>query len=177
MVRKMQIQVQTPAKINLILEVLKKREDGFHEIQSIMQAVSLYDCLNIEASAFVTVKYTKEDLPHFDGDKSKFNKSITAFYKDCFQNKTVIHPELGEIKLYNIGIEKTIKYNHAENLKLIIKIDKLIQNAKYIGTETSYKDRIAGIFKFHILFAKADIDGEIIDLEIKISEDKFGKKY
>ncbi|OGH95784.1 MAG: 4-(cytidine 5'-diphospho)-2-C-methyl-D-erythritol kinase [Candidatus Melainabacteria bacterium GWF2_32_7] len=173
----MQIQVQTPAKINLILEVLKKREDGFHEIQSIMQAVSLYDCLNIEASAFVTVKYTKEDLPHFDGDKSKFNKSITAFYKDCFQNKTVIHPELGEIKLYNIGIEKTIKYNHAENLKLIIKIDKLIQNAKYIGTETSYKDRIAGIFKFHILFAKADIDGEIIDLEIKISEDKFGKKY
>lgn len=44
----MKIQVQAPAKINLVLEILKKREDGFHEIQSIMQAVSLYDYLNIE---------------------------------------------------------------------------------------------------------------------------------
>lgn len=44
----MQIKVQTPAKINLVLEVLGKREDGFHEIQSIMQAVSLYDFLTID---------------------------------------------------------------------------------------------------------------------------------
>lgn len=44
----MQIQIKTPAKINLILEILKKREDGFHEIQSIMQAVSLYDYVTIE---------------------------------------------------------------------------------------------------------------------------------
>jgi len=44
----MQIKVKTPAKINLILEILKKREDGFHDIQSIMQAVNLYDFLTIE---------------------------------------------------------------------------------------------------------------------------------
>lgn len=44
----MEIKVKTPAKINLVLEVLKKRDDGFHEIQSIMQAVSLYDYLTIE---------------------------------------------------------------------------------------------------------------------------------
>ncbi len=41
------IQVKTPAKINLTLEILGKRQDGFHEIQSIMQAVSLYDFLTI----------------------------------------------------------------------------------------------------------------------------------
>lgn len=44
----MQIKIQAPAKINLILEVLYKREDGFHEIQSIMQTVSLYDYLIIQ---------------------------------------------------------------------------------------------------------------------------------
>ena len=42
-----QIKIQTPAKINLTLEVLNKRDDGFHNIQSIMQAISLSDFLTI----------------------------------------------------------------------------------------------------------------------------------
>lgn len=50
----MQIKVQTPAKINLVLEILNKREDGFHEIQSIMQAVSLYDYLTIDVKKVET---------------------------------------------------------------------------------------------------------------------------
>jgi len=43
------IRVKTPSKINLVLEILGKRADGFHEIRSIMQAVSLFDYLNITA--------------------------------------------------------------------------------------------------------------------------------
>ena len=43
-----QVKVRCPAKINLTLEVLGKRRDGFHEIQSIMQTISLYDYLTIE---------------------------------------------------------------------------------------------------------------------------------
>lgn len=42
-----QIKIQTPAKINLTLEVLNKRDDGFHNIQSIMHAISLSDYLTI----------------------------------------------------------------------------------------------------------------------------------
>ncbi len=33
----------SPAKVNLVLRVLGKRKDGYHEIASLMQAVSLYD--------------------------------------------------------------------------------------------------------------------------------------
>jgi 4-diphosphocytidyl-2-C-methyl-D-erythritol kinase len=40
--------LQSPAKINLSLEVLKKREDGFHQIRSLMQAVDLFDELILE---------------------------------------------------------------------------------------------------------------------------------
>ena len=57
----MQIKVQTPAKINLVLEILNKREDGFHEIQSIMQAVSLYDYLTIEVED-ISVPLTGKEL-------------------------------------------------------------------------------------------------------------------
>ena len=31
------------AKINLGLDVLKKREDGYHEVRMIMQTVGIYD--------------------------------------------------------------------------------------------------------------------------------------
>ncbi len=34
-----------PAKINLFLEVLGKRDDGFHEIETLMTAISLHDTL------------------------------------------------------------------------------------------------------------------------------------
>lgn len=37
--------VWAPAKVNLFLEVLARRSDGFHEIATLMVAVSLYDTL------------------------------------------------------------------------------------------------------------------------------------
>jgi 4-diphosphocytidyl-2-C-methyl-D-erythritol kinase len=37
--------VTTPAKLNLFLEVLAKRNDGFHEIETLMVPVNLYDTL------------------------------------------------------------------------------------------------------------------------------------
>ena len=42
-----QIEVQTPAKLNLYLEVLGKRDDGFHELETIMTAIDLYDLIRI----------------------------------------------------------------------------------------------------------------------------------
>lgn len=40
-----QLIVTTPAKLNLFLEVLAKRNDGFHEIETLMLPVALYDTL------------------------------------------------------------------------------------------------------------------------------------
>lgn len=41
------VKIKCPAKINLTLEVVNKRDDGFHNIKSIMQMISLYDFLTI----------------------------------------------------------------------------------------------------------------------------------
>ena len=46
--RGMSLVVKTPCKVNLLLNVLGRREDGFHEIETIMQPVPLYDELRIE---------------------------------------------------------------------------------------------------------------------------------
>ncbi|MCD7948494.1 MAG: 4-(cytidine 5'-diphospho)-2-C-methyl-D-erythritol kinase [Oscillospiraceae bacterium] len=40
--------VSAPAKINLTLDILRRREDGYHEMQMVMQTVSLADELTID---------------------------------------------------------------------------------------------------------------------------------
>ncbi len=50
------------AKINLTLEVLGRREDGFHDIASIMQAVDLYDTPSFEPADELTLECDVPEL-------------------------------------------------------------------------------------------------------------------
>ncbi len=50
-----------PAKLNLTLEVLGKRPDGYHEIRSVMQTISLADTLNFKASSTISFKSANAD--------------------------------------------------------------------------------------------------------------------
>ena len=43
-----EIKVQAPAKINITLDVVNRRDDGFHDLESIMHAISLYDFLTFK---------------------------------------------------------------------------------------------------------------------------------
>ncbi|MBC7190281.1 4-(cytidine 5'-diphospho)-2-C-methyl-D-erythritol kinase [Candidatus Aerophobetes bacterium] len=42
------ITVRAPAKINFYLDILGKRKDSYHEIESLVQSVSLYDIIHLE---------------------------------------------------------------------------------------------------------------------------------
>ena len=44
----MKIQEQAPAKINLTLDILGRRSDGYHELRMVMQSVSLCDTVTVE---------------------------------------------------------------------------------------------------------------------------------
>src|SRR5438309_7052146 len=43
--------VRAPAKVNLFLEVLGRRADGYHELATLMVAVSLHDTLELVPAA------------------------------------------------------------------------------------------------------------------------------
>lgn len=47
--------MKTNAKINLSLDVLAKRKDGYHDLQSIMQEIPLCDTIYVEKSENITV--------------------------------------------------------------------------------------------------------------------------
>jgi len=55
----------SPAKVNLFLKVLSKRPDGYHEILSLMQPVSLYDevVMDVEEGDGITVSTDHAGVP------------------------------------------------------------------------------------------------------------------
>lgn len=94
------IKIQCPAKINLTLKVLEKRSDGFHNIDSIMQTINLFDYLtiNIEKAdeTQILLSGTSDEIPYNE-------KNLV--YKACelFLNYT----KLDGYKI-NVFIEKNI---------------------------------------------------------------------
>ena len=70
-----------PAKINLGLKVLKKRSDGYHEIETCMLAIRLTDVLEITPS--VDFEF-KQSGTRVDGDQES-NLCVKAFR--LFQKK------------------------------------------------------------------------------------------
>lgn len=42
-------EVLAPAKLNLLLEVLARRQDGFHEIETLMVPIALYDTISLRS--------------------------------------------------------------------------------------------------------------------------------
>ena len=44
------VRIGTPAKINLWLEIIGKRDDGYHEVSSLMLPVAVYDYLQVKRS-------------------------------------------------------------------------------------------------------------------------------
>lgn len=58
------ISVVCPAKINISLDVVGKREDGYHLLKTIMQNVELFDVITIEKiSEGIELKCSKEWIP------------------------------------------------------------------------------------------------------------------
>ncbi len=55
---------KAPAKINLFLKILHKREDGYHKILSLMQRVSLFDTLTfLKVGEGIILKTDSPNLP------------------------------------------------------------------------------------------------------------------
>jgi len=65
--------VTAPAKLNLALEVLGRRPDGFHEIRSVMQSLSLIDTLRLQDAGNVTITC---DMPGWDAEVSLVGKAV-----------------------------------------------------------------------------------------------------
>lgn len=138
-----QIKVQCPAKINLTLEVLNRREDGFHNIKSIMQTISLYDFLTVKAESGTGI----EILLDGNSDKIPYDEKNLVF-------------KAARAFLERAGIN---------NVKISIFIEKNIPvEAGLAGGST---DGAGTFFALNELFGKPLNKGEIEELCASLGSD------
>ena len=91
------LRVKCPAKINLTLEILSRRPDGFHDIQSVMQTIDLFDFLTITVGHSenfeIKLSGTSDEIPY--NEKNLVHKAILLFVErtNLTPHKIEIHIE------------------------------------------------------------------------------------
>lgn len=93
----MEIVKMAPAKINLGLDVVRKREDGYHEVKMVMQTLNLYDRLTFcdNNSGLVTISSNMTQAPATEDN---------IIYKAC----QLIKKEYGISSGIDVYLEKNI---------------------------------------------------------------------
>ncbi|HEV8423108.1 MAG TPA: 4-(cytidine 5'-diphospho)-2-C-methyl-D-erythritol kinase, partial [Chthoniobacterales bacterium] len=72
-----------PAKINLSFKIRRRREDGFHEIDTLMTPISLKDELTIEPDESEGALIFSSDDPTLPQDESNLVvRAARAFYRE-----------------------------------------------------------------------------------------------
>ncbi len=71
------MKLRSPAKINLFLEVTGERDDGYHEIESLMTAVSLFDEIELQRSDETSVNCNHREVP--DGPDNLVHQALRLF--------------------------------------------------------------------------------------------------
>lgn len=62
------VRIRTHAKVNLFLRVLGQRRDGFHEVETILQAIDLYDEIDFSPRAAPGIGIEMEFAPTVGGE-------------------------------------------------------------------------------------------------------------
>ncbi len=78
--------ILAPAKLNLTLEVLAKRKDGFHEIRSVIQTINLCDSLRFQLSQNVTFK---SNMPDWIPEESLVSRTVSLLQETTKCSKGV----------------------------------------------------------------------------------------
>ena len=73
--------IQAPAKLNLTLDVLGRREDGYHDLKMVMQSITLADRLTLRPGQTpgIQVSSSFHFLP--TGEKNLAGKAAVCFYQ------------------------------------------------------------------------------------------------
>jgi 4-diphosphocytidyl-2-C-methyl-D-erythritol kinase len=85
-----------PAKVNLYLEVRRRREDGYHDIETVFERVSIFDEVSIApACGSTTIKCDDPSIP--TGEKSLMARAVSVFKEKS-----------GVREHFSIGLKKNI---------------------------------------------------------------------
>lgn len=188
-----QIYTKARAKINLNLEILEKREDGYHNIESVFQKINLYDEIyirknqtntfeletnfkvlnnneNIVYKAYISLK---EKYPNITGVSVKINKKIPMQAGLAGGSTDCASFILGMNKLFNLNLSK----NEIENIGKRLGADVVPCLYNRAIMSEGIGDKVTQIntnFKYYILVIKPEVSCSTKDMYEKLdSQNKF----
>jgi 4-diphosphocytidyl-2-C-methyl-D-erythritol kinase len=85
------MEIQAPAKINLFLEVVGKRQDGYHLLRTLMCCIGLYDTLHFEMGAAATTIAC--DHPGVPADETNLAFRAAMLFNRTLAETTTRSPE------------------------------------------------------------------------------------
>lgn len=84
------VKVSSPAKVNLCLNVLGRRPDGFHDIFSVMQPIGLYDHIEISEGDFARPIVLECSSPELPTDAANIAyRAAELFFRETGLKKSV----------------------------------------------------------------------------------------
>ena len=74
------MKIKCPAKINLYLNILNKREDGYHDIRTIVQTINLFDEIEMKKRKDnkIVITCTNDEIP--TDETNSVYKAILKYY-------------------------------------------------------------------------------------------------
>ena len=78
--RNRKIRLYAPAKINLFLRVLGRRPDGYHDLETWMQKLDLYDTIILETGGRGGIEFSCDDSDLPAGEDNLAVKAAAAFF-------------------------------------------------------------------------------------------------
>jgi len=75
------MQVLAPAKINFSLKILGRRNDGFHELDTLIAPISLYDAIGIDKRPEKGINFRCDDPTVPQGDDNLVVRAAKAFFE------------------------------------------------------------------------------------------------
>ncbi|HEY5584458.1 MAG TPA: 4-(cytidine 5'-diphospho)-2-C-methyl-D-erythritol kinase [Ruminiclostridium sp.] len=136
------ISLDAHAKINLSLDVLNKREDGYHNLLMIMQTIQLHDTISInEISAGVEIKCDAPYVPNNSTNIAyKAAEAMINKYKLDAGVRIVIHKKIPVAAGLAGGSTDAAAVLKGINtlFKLDLEQNELIQIGKTIGADVPY---------------------------------------
>lgn len=89
----MKLRIKSPAKVNIFLRILDRRKDSYHNIQSIIQMIDLYDILTFEKrGSGITLGSNSKDIP-LDSDNIIFRAAELLKEKNMIKEGVSIYIE------------------------------------------------------------------------------------
>ena len=131
---------KSPAKINITLEVINRRNDYYHDISTIMQTINIFDVITYEPNKDILISSNIKEL---DSDTNLIYKAVNLMQNEFRINRGVkiyLHKNIPMSSGLGGGSSNAATTLIALNLMwgLNLNSDKLISLAQSIGSDVPF---------------------------------------